>query len=120
VHWRFLIGIVLAGPAILSVVGLFAYSVALLPLCICAARLRLSIVSLIALYIIFAYVGVWGGRLGMSLPLSFSPPPTHVTASVEFKNSFFFALIVAVINIAPAFLIWLAVKALIKGHPEAS
>jgi hypothetical protein len=120
VHWRFLIGIVLAGPAILSVVGLFAYSVALLPLCICAARLRLSIVSLIALYIIFAYVGVWGGRLGMSLPLSFSPPPTHVTASFEFKNSFFFALIVAVINIAPVFLIWLAVKALIKGHPEAS
>jgi hypothetical protein len=94
----------------ISYLGTFAYSIVLIPVCVVAVRKRLSVGAGIGLYAVLAYASVWGSRVGMNLPLSFSPAPSHVTASVELLNSLFFAVIVAIVNFVPTSFIWLATR----------
>jgi len=106
---------ILLGLISISYLGVFAYSIVLIPVCVVAARKRLSVSALIVLYAFLAYASVWGSRIGMNLPLSFSPAaPSHVTVSVdsvELENSLFFAVIVAILNFFPTLSIWFATRA---------
>lgn len=113
-----LLGRIILKTVSLSSLGVFAYFIALIPVCIIAARLRVTVVPALALYLTLAFVGVWGGRIGMNQPLSFSPAPTHVTIADEIENSLVLAILVAVLNFVPALLTWLAAKAVLEAHPK--
>jgi hypothetical protein len=109
---------ILLGLSRISYLGLFTCSIVLIPICVVAARMRLSAGAVIVLYLFLAYASVWGSRIGMNLPMSFSPAPSHVTVSVELLNSLFFAVIVAIVNFVPTLFIWLATRPVFKERPQ--
>jgi hypothetical protein len=98
----------------LGFIGVFSFSIALVPVCIVAAWKRLSVAPALLLYLLLAYVATWARSVSERQPLSFNADLTSVSTPIQIENSFVLAAIAALVNLVPTFFVWLIARVVVE------